>query len=1317
MRRDQPLTAVQTEGGLLPADLLARLAQSPEEVSGTSPDSYHLPAGRRLRDQISRSWNDLLGVWAAFKAEIDKLPTGDSATTATRERWLLPLMTELGFGRLPHLTSALVVEGREYPISYVWGSVPVHLLGWGVELDKRTKGVTGAATAAPHSLVQELLNRSDDHLWAMVSNGRRLRLLRDNTSLTRPAFVEFDLEAIFTGQYFSDFALLWLVCHESRFEGEPPERCWLERWRNEAKAQGIRALDALRDGFEKAIKALGNGFLRHPANTVLREALANGQLSVEEFHREVLRLVYRIVFLFVIEDRDLLHPPNTSEKARQLYHDSYSMSRVREHARRHRGGRYGDLWESLKPVFKSLHRSGLPDLGLPALGSSLWSDDACPDLDASQLSNADLLAASRALAFVEREQALNRVDFANLGPEELGSVYESLLELVPKVESGAFSLLTSGGNERQSTGSYYTPTGLIIELLDLSLNPVVEHAERAPDVVAALLAIKVIDPACGSGHFLLAAAHRIATRVAACQTGESSPSPEEIRHALRQVVSSCIYGIDVNPMAVELAKVSLWLETVEPGRPLSFLDSRIACGNALLGATPALIEAGIPDEAFKARLGDDGKAAAAARTRNRRERDDVNLQLDLDYGAVVLPKSISDEMATINAIPDDTAEHVAEKERRWAEVQASWEAERARMAADGWCAAFTMVKRLGQDVVTTETVRRLGSDPRLVPAALTDRIHAEAKQLGFLHPHLTFPDVYQPNGGEHGWSGGFNCVVGNPPWGRVKLIEERFFASRAPEIVQARNKAARAKLIAALRQNDPPLWTAFRQELRRYDSLSHFFHHSARFPLTGVGDVNTYALFAELARQLLSPGGRSGLIVQSGIATGDTTKAFFADLVDRRSLVAVHGFENEELLFPAVHHATKFCLLVAAAPGSAPGEIQLSFFNRQPKQIHDPTRSFSLSAQDFALINPNTRTCPVFRSSTDARIVREAHRTFPVLVRENDDEGNPWGITLETLFHMANDSGQFLTRQELLDAGWRFDGVIAHQAGSERVPLLEGKMVDLWNPRDGTYEGQTQAQANQGVLPPSSDSNLNDPFYEPRPRYWVDSGVVRSRLNSDRRWSIGWRDVGITERTLIAAVINGFGAGHKLPLLGIGPPLRHLGSCFISCWSSYFTDYLVRQRSENLAMSFYVVKQLPTPPPDSYFSGAPWATNQSLQQWINPRALELTYTCWSLAAFAEDQGDVGPPFRWDVERRTVIKAELNAAFFHIFGVGREDVEHVLDSFGLVRDREASEFGEFRTKLLILDIFDRIQNAIDSGDTFESSLSPSPGSDEARHQPR
>ncbi|MGH2820549.1 MAG: Eco57I restriction-modification methylase domain-containing protein, partial [Actinomycetota bacterium] len=365
-------TAVRTTGGLLPADLLSRLS-SGKEVAGLTPSDYHLGAGETVREAANRAWSYLTGVWSHFRAALDNLPEEDRATSLTRERWLLVLFRELGFGRLATTGGGgIVADGKSFAISHHWEHVPVHLLGWGVELDTRSAGVAGAAGASPQALLQECLNRSDENLWAALSNGRTLRLLRDSTSLVGSAYVEFDLEAIFDGELFSDFALLFVLAHESRFE--VPEDgtvadCWLERWRNDAIEQGTRALNLLRGGVKDALEHLGTGFLSDPKNAALRDMLASGELHLEDFHRALLRLVYRLLFLFVAEDRSALHEPKASTVAVERYARYFSTAHLRGIAGRRRGTRHGDLWRALRSVMHGLGRDGgLPELGLPGIG-------------------------------------------------------------------------------------------------------------------------------------------------------------------------------------------------------------------------------------------------------------------------------------------------------------------------------------------------------------------------------------------------------------------------------------------------------------------------------------------------------------------------------------------------------------------------------------------------------------------------------------------------------------------------------------------------------------------------------------------------------------------------------------------------------------------------------------------------------------------------------------------------------------------------------------------------------------------------------------
>lgn len=421
-RRKDIYTTIRTEGSILPPDLLQRIAAGDQGLDGLAPEDYHMAKGERLNEAINRSWNRLQGVWASLKAGLGKLPPEDPATSLTRERWLLVLFQELDFGRL--LTSrAVEIEGKSYPISHTWQHAPIHLVGCRVDLDRRTAGVAGAARTSPHSLVQEFLNRSSGHLWGFVSNGFFLRILRDNVRLTRQSYVEFDLQAIMDGEVYADFALFWLLCHQSRVESERPEQCWLEKWSKKAQEQGTRVMEQLRKGVEDSITAFGRGFLTHPANRQLREKLKTGELNTQDYYRQLLRLAYRLIFLFVAEDRGLLLDPNAPVTAQERFMRFYSLTKVRRVAGRTRGTKHADLYQGLRVVMEKLGSDGgCPELALPALGSFLWSGKAIPALANSDVANRDLLDAVRALAYTIDGHTRRPVDYKNLGAEELGSV-------------------------------------------------------------------------------------------------------------------------------------------------------------------------------------------------------------------------------------------------------------------------------------------------------------------------------------------------------------------------------------------------------------------------------------------------------------------------------------------------------------------------------------------------------------------------------------------------------------------------------------------------------------------------------------------------------------------------------------------------------------------------------------------------------------------------------------------------------------------------------------------------------------------------------
>ncbi|MEN3278557.1 MAG: hypothetical protein V7631_4347 [Massilia sp.] len=587
--------ALSIEGALLAPDFLNKVAHL--DAAEQSETDYDIPRGLKLRDEIGRYWKIAQNLWQDFSVKRKRTDVDSHAVTV--RDFLEPFCRQvLGFTDMRSV-GQVTLDERIFPIGFAAGEarVPLVFAAHDQRLDKPSRHHgDGVRRRSPFLLTQEYLNASSNCLWALVSNGLKLRILRDNPSLTRPAYIEADLEAIFNEGLYPDFTVLWLLAHASRFDKNGAESvdCPLERWRNTAQEEGIRARARLRVGVTKALRALGTGFLVHKDNIELRRRIEAGELSTQAYFEQLLRLIYRFIFLATIEDRELVFAPDASPEARERYLAGYSLARLRQLAARRRSyDRHTDLWQVLTISFGGLGR-GQPALGLPALGG-LFDSGHCPDLDASTLENQDLLSALFSLCFFRDGAALSRVNYRDMDSEELGSVYESLLELVPQVTltDGARKFGFIGdekagdtkGNARKLTGSYYTPDGLVQELIKSALEPVIARAlmDNPQEPVKALLELTVCDPACGSGHFLLAAARRIADEVALLRAREGNPTEDDFRHALRDVVAHCIYGVDKNPMALELARTALWLEAYTPDRPLTFLDAHLRCGDALLG--------------------------------------------------------------------------------------------------------------------------------------------------------------------------------------------------------------------------------------------------------------------------------------------------------------------------------------------------------------------------------------------------------------------------------------------------------------------------------------------------------------------------------------------------------------------------------------------------------------------------------------------------------------------------------------------------------------------------------------------------------------
>ncbi|MYD52949.1 MAG: N-6 DNA methylase [Chloroflexi bacterium] len=1003
-------STVTVEGGLFPSDLLDQIAEG--EGDGQQPQDFGLERGR-LSDEIQSAFSDAQSYWDSYRRRIDR-SAEDQHTGLTRNAWMLPFFGLLGYreGDIVFRRESTTVGGVDYAISHFAGTEdhapPIHILGCQYELHRRPP----QGGRSPHALVQEFLNR-DEALWGIVTNGLKLRVLRDSQRMARPTYIEFDLEGMITGSQYAEFALLYRMLHRSRFPrgAADAHTCLLERWFEQGIEQGGRVRDRLRDGVEAALEGLGRGFLQHRDSATLREQISSGRYTPNDYYRELLKLIYRLLFLMVAEERRLLFTVESSDKQR-IYDRYYSATQLRERAalpgrRTRESERHSDLWQGLLTTFRLFRSDDLAEqLGLYALNGELFGEAACRRLEGARISNADLLEAIDRLARFDDGQLLRPVNYAALDVEELGSVYESLLDFEPVIDSASLDQLemwgfrlTAGGG-RKSSGSYYTPRELVQELIGSALVPVIEQrlkdAGRDPEVQEeALLSMTVIDPAAGSGHFLLAAARRIARELARVRTGEREPAPEAVRTAMRDVVPSCIYGVDKNEMAVDLCKVGLWIEGHAPGRPLSFLDHHIKHGDSLIGVYDLdVLKDGIPDGAYKALTGDDKAVAARMKKVNKQNRAG---QLPMLAESIFShdARALGFDFSDLRSLPDSTPRDVEEKAQIYESLRSQdtkwWD---LKVACDLWTYAFFAPLTQESWIPTSYDVRQAaqksGANAKLEGDAI-----AASTEHPYFHWPLEFPDVFD--------EGGFDVVVGNPPWERYALQEKEWFAGKDDNIANAPNAAARKRMIAALETGNPPLFADFQAAKHLAEAQSDFTREGGRYPLGAKGQINQYQVFAELGRSLLSQSGMFGVILPTGLATDNNTKELFGDIVARSQLVNLFDFENK-FIFPAIHKSYKFSLVtLCGSPRKEAAEF--SFFLHQVTDLGDRDRRFYLSAEDIERFNPRTKTLPIFRTRRDAEInigIYAASGTF-----EADVTGGYWDTRFNTLFHMAGDSNLF----------------------------------------------------------------------------------------------------------------------------------------------------------------------------------------------------------------------------------------------------------------------------------------------------------------------
>jgi len=763
---------IRIEGSILASDILEKIEQG--EITGQRPIDFKIEGNFKVKDEIARSWADAKDYWRIFQRKREALGGDEkkTGTSETRSQWMIPFLSILGFKI--EFAKSEEVNGKSYAISHRDNSLdgfPVHIMGFKDSLDK--KRVDSGPRMSPHALVQEYLNLTE-HLYAIATNGMQIRLLRDSSRLIKLSYIEFDLERMMEEEHYADFAILFRLLHYTRMpiNQEAIAESLMEKYHQDSLESGSRIRDGLSDAVKKSIKIFANGFLSHPDNLELRKWFEEGDHNEKEmkFFQWQLRLIYRLLFLMVIEERDLIYPKKANKKLKNYYYDYYSLNKLRKLSeKRHLADpRFTDYWQSIRNTFQLFENEkyGKP-LDIAPL-SGLFESDQIGLLNTCILDNEVVMNCLRNLSIFRNKNnnQVMRVNYASLNVEEFGSVYEGLLEYNAVVQSKLgkpfFDLVK--GSERSSSGSHYTPDELVQPLIKNSLDYIISDKLKEQNQEEALLSITVCDVACGSGHILLNAARRIATELAIVRTEEEQPSPSAFRQATRDVIRHSIYGVDLNPLAVELCKVALWLEAHNPNEPLNFLDHHIKCGNAIVGlAHRDELENGIADEAFKPVPGDDKEIAKAFLAQNkleRKERKAKEIQLHTEFKETTAA-NVQEAMAeykVFKKMPEGSPKEIAKKQMAYKKFLDGKGYSFIKTLCDTQVAQFYIAKtEANKDrLITDNDFRQILNGYKGWQGQSTAKAMAIALDKRFFHWFLEFPEIFT--------NGGFSCILGNPPY-------------------------------------------------------------------------------------------------------------------------------------------------------------------------------------------------------------------------------------------------------------------------------------------------------------------------------------------------------------------------------------------------------------------------------------------------------------------------------------------------------------------------------------------------------------------------
>ena len=1207
---------------------------------------------------------------------------------------------------------------------------------FGLALDSRDRK-DRAQRGTPHGQVLRYLATAEIESegrirWGILTNGNVWRLYDYRARPRASGYFEADLAELLQPGKEDDLRVFHLLFRrESSTLRDGATITFLEA----ALAEGRR--------YEEQVAQDLSGVVFEQVFPSLVNALAEKSgASLAASRDAALIFLYRLLFVLYAEDRGLL-PVNDTR------YDDYGLRKpVRDDiaSRMAADDTYSAIatnyYDHLTTLFKLIDK-GDESIGLPPYNGGLFAVEAAPLLETVRLADEEIAPIIYDLSHAEDSQGVRRfVNYRDMSVQQLGSIYERLLEREPVRDDDGNISIRPNPYARKDSGSFYTSQELVDLIVERTLKPLAEErlqafADKAAelksdrrskqerreelerlDPAEAVLDLKVLDPAMGSGHFLVTAVDFLSDYIAELiervpsvpewldgeyaspLVGRVASIREDIRKRAdeskwvldeaqltdqaiirRMVLKRCIYGVDKNRLTVELAKVSLWLHSFTVGAPLSFLDHHLRCGDSLVG----LRVRDATDELH--RLG--GMFASSAIAGAETATDGMQRIEEMSDADVA---EVKESAELFDGVEETTADL-----RGLLDFLCGWRWLTAGMKRDER-AEFEepLVRTLGQHTAMAYELLAQGPAENISDfSELWHKATSLANHEDFLHWEVAFPGVW------HRWQesrpqGGFDAVIGNPPWDQIEQPEVEWFATRDEEIAHATTGARRKALIEKKKEAGDELVLEYETVRSHATTMRDFFRSSDEYPLLSGGRINLYSLFVERAMSLIKPDGFIGLLTPSGICADKTAARFFQSVSTGGRVSGLFDFENKRIFFKDIHASFKFCALIFGGEERLFDQTECAFFLHDTKTIDDEDRCFPLKPDDFARVNPNTGTAPVFRTRRDADITRGIYERHPVMVdRSGSKKRRVWRVQfMQGLFNMTSDSHLFRTAAQLDEEGfYPIEGNHWKRDEELYLPLYEGKMVQAFDHRAASITNREGNLFRPGQPDRTLDEEYLDTAFSPRPRYWVsqqESDVVQSL-----QWLLAFKDITASTnvRTMIAAIVPQVGCGHTLPIL-IPAECDFNGesaACLLANLNSFCFDYVARQKVQATHLMWYIVEQLPVIAPADYDHSLGAITARDL---VRALVLRLTYTAHDMAPFARDLGYDGEPFIWDEEERRHLRARLDALYFHLYGLSRDDAEYVLDTFPIVRREDEAACGTYRTRDMTL----AYMNALAAGDT-------------------